>query len=162
MFDPGRSEDFGPTIERKLDANPAGGFGLLFWIALILIARWRAKSWLIGIGGRKRMREATDSARKVAAGILTMLVAFACPAILYLVARWLGTGVVSESTLYASSGFYAASLVALMVEVPRQLLRHLGIREQTCRRRTAAAGTSDQVSNAVGLRLWSWLPTPSP
>ena len=126
LFDPGRSEDFGPTIERKLEANPAGGFGLLFWIALILIARWRTKSWLIGIGGRKRMRDATDSARKVTTGILTTLVAFGLPAILYLAARWLSTGVVSESTLYASSGFYAASLVALMVEVPRQLLRNLG------------------------------------
>ena len=126
LFDSRRSEDFGPTLERKLKSNAVSGIGLLAWIVLISLARWRAKSWLVGIGSRKRMREATANSRKVAAGVLTTLVALAFPSILYAIGRWLGTGVVSESTLHASSGFYAASLVALMVEVPRQLLRNHG------------------------------------
>ncbi len=123
LFDARRSGDFGPTLERKLKSNAVSGIGLAAWVLLIFVARWRAKSWVVGIGGRKRMREATANSRKVAAGILTTLVALAFPSILLAIGRWLGTGIVSESTLHASSGFCAASLVALMVEVPRQLLR---------------------------------------
>jgi small-conductance mechanosensitive channel len=126
MFDSGRSADFGPSLSRKWNANPVSGIGLLVWIILISVVRMRAKSWLIGIGNQKRMREATANARNVAAGILTTLIAVSISSILYAIGRWLGGGVVSESTLHASSGFYAASLVALMVEVPRHLLRNHG------------------------------------
>ncbi len=126
LFSSRRSGDFGYSLGRKWNASPVGGIGLMACIVLIWLLRWRAKSWLVGIGSRKRMREATASSRKMAAGVLTTFVALAFPSILYVIARWLGTGVVSESTLHASSGFYAASLVALAVEVPRQLLRNFG------------------------------------
>ena len=72
------------------------------------------------------MRKTSADSRKVAAGVLTVLVALAIPSLLYLIARWLGTGIVSESVLRSSSAFYAASLVALAIEVPRQLLRESG------------------------------------
>tara|TARA_R110002049_G_scaffold285698_4_gene467161 strand:+ start:353035 stop:356340 length:3306 start_codon:yes stop_codon:yes gene_type:complete len=130
LFDSRRSEDFGPTVQRKLDLDPASGFALVFSCITILVIRWRAKSWLVGIGSRKRMRESSAAARKVVAGWLTMVVAVSLPAILYLVARWLGVGIVSESTLYASSGFAAAALVACMVEIPRQLFRNQGYVEK--------------------------------
>ena len=126
LFDSRRSQDFGPTLERKFKNHSVGAIGLLAFIVVILFLRWRCKSWLVGIGTRKRLREATGATQKVAAGVLTILVAFALPCILYAIARWLGTGIVSEATLHASAGFYAASLVALAVEVPRQLLRNHG------------------------------------
>ncbi len=126
MFDSERTGDFGFSLQRKWKANPVSGIGLLACIVLISILRMRAKSWLIGIGNGKRMADSTASARKVAAGILTTLVALAFPTMLYSIARWLGSGVVSELTLHASSGCYAASLVSLLVEVPRQLLRNHG------------------------------------
>lgn len=126
LFDSRRSEDFGPTLDRKLKSNAVGGIGLLGWIILVFVARLRAKSWLVGIGRGKRMRDATANARKLVAGVLTVLVALAFPSILYAVARWLGTGIVSESTLHASGAFYAASLVGLVVELPRQLLCTFG------------------------------------
>ncbi len=54
------------------------------------------------------------------------MVAFAFPCVLYAIARWLGSGIITETTLHSSSGFYAASLVALMIELPRNLLRTSG------------------------------------
>ncbi len=70
------------------------------------------------------------STRKCIASLLTPTVAFAFPSILYLVARWLSSGYVSESTLHVASGLFAASFVALLVEVPRQLLRSNGFVER--------------------------------
>lgn len=126
LFDARRSGDFGPTLERKLSANSVAGFGLLVFIILALSVRWRGKAWLVAIGRKKRMSEASAELRKVVASVLTIVVASTIPSILYAVSRWLGTGVVSEATLHASSAFAAASLVALLMEIPRQLLRNDG------------------------------------
>lgn len=126
FFDSRRSGDFGLSLQRKWQASPASGIGMLACTILILVVRWRSKSWLVGIGNRKRMREASADSRKVAASFLTCLIALAFPSMLYVIARWLGAGVVSEATLHASSGLYAASLIALMIETPRQLLRSFG------------------------------------
>ena len=126
LFNPGRSQDFGPTLQRKLDVNPVGGIRLLMSIVLLLILRWRTKVWLIGIGSRKRLRETSADIRKCWSAVLSILVALTLPGILYMIARWFGDGIVSESTLHASAGFYAASLVALTHEIPRQLLRPYG------------------------------------
>ncbi len=76
------------------------------------------------------MWESNATARKCAASVLTPLVAIAMPSVLYLIARWLGTGFVTEATLQISSAFYAASLIALAVEMPRQLLRRFGFVEK--------------------------------
>ncbi|TWT66559.1 mechanosensitive ion channel domain-containing protein [Allorhodopirellula solitaria] len=126
LFDSGRTGEFGFSLQRKWSTEPSAGIGLMIWIFAILIVRWRTKTWLIGIGDRKRLRHATADTRTLAASALTVMVALTLPAVLYAIARWLGSGYVSESTLNASSGFYAASLVALMVEMPRQLLRNSG------------------------------------
>lgn len=126
LFDSRRSGDFGYSMQQKWISDPVAGIGLLFSIVAVLIVRWRAKTWLISIGERRRMRQASADARTLAASALTVVVAVALPAVLYAIARWLGRGYVSESTLNASSGFYAAALVALMAEVPRQLLRNWG------------------------------------
>ncbi len=126
LFDSRRSGEFGYSVQRKWVSDPVAGIGLLFSIIVILIVRWRAKTWLVGIGDRKRLRQATADTRTLVAGALTVIVSLMLPGVLYVIARWLGNGYVSESTLNASSGFYAAGLVALMVEVPRQLLRNWG------------------------------------
>ncbi|MGB7348154.1 MAG: mechanosensitive ion channel domain-containing protein [Pirellulaceae bacterium] len=126
LFDMRRSADFGPTLERKLRSDPIGAIGLLATLLTVLVIRWRAKSWLLGIGSRHRMRESTTGSRKAAASILTVLVALAFPTMLYAVSRWLGAGIVSVSTLNASSAFAAAALVMLLVEICRQLLREHG------------------------------------
>ncbi len=130
LFDPGRSEDFGYSLTQKWKNNPAAGLTLIGCTLIIFLLRILAKSWLIGIGSRKRMREASAHVRKFLASLLTPLVAFAFPSILYLLARWLGSGYVTESTLHVSSGLYAASLIALVVEVARQLLRRHGFVEK--------------------------------
>ena len=130
LFDSDRSADFGPTLERKLTTNAAGGIVLAVWMILLLIVRWRCKSWLLQIGRRKRLRQATTRSRQLAAGVLTTLVALTLPAILYLIAGWLSGGIVSEATLHAAGAFYAAGLVGLAVEVPRQLLRDHGYLDQ--------------------------------
>ncbi len=125
-----RSEDFGHSLSQKWSNNPASGMTLIGTTLILLLLRIFAKSWLIGIGSRKRMRDVSASIRKCTASLLTPLVAFAFPTILYLIARWLGTGYVTESTLHVSSGLYAASFVALVIEVPRQLLRRYGFVEK--------------------------------
>lgn len=130
MLDSRRSAEFGHSLKRKWNADSVGVVGLLACILLIVLTRWLAKSWLIGIGTKRRMREMSADSRKLVAGILSNLVALAFPIILYAIARWLGSGFVTESTLHASSGFYAASLVALAVEMPRQLLRNNGYLER--------------------------------
>ncbi|TWU51866.1 mechanosensitive ion channel domain-containing protein [Rubripirellula reticaptiva] len=126
VLDSRRSHDFGQAIQRKWRATPVSGIGLVASVVLLCLFRWRVRSWLIKIGSGNRMKESTADARKAAASILTTLTAILIPAIFYAIGRWLGNGVVSESTLHASSGFYAASLVSLFVEVPRQLLRNFG------------------------------------
>lgn len=130
LFSTRRSGEFGLALENKWRASPASGIGLIISLALIWVARWRAKTALIKIGERKRMREATADSRKVASGFLTVLVAIGIPSMLYLIGRWLAGGVVTESTLYSSAGCVAASLVALMVEAPRQVLRKFGYVDQ--------------------------------
>jgi potassium-dependent mechanosensitive channel len=126
LFDARRTAEFGYALQRKWDADRVGGIGILSLVALIMLLRWQAKTWLVDIGGRKRMREATPNARKVAAAVITLLVAFAFPGVLYILARWTGDDVAFESMKLASSGLFAASLVALMIELPRQLLCNYG------------------------------------
>ncbi|WP_145352439.1 mechanosensitive ion channel domain-containing protein [Roseimaritima multifibrata] len=128
MLDSRHSSNLGYSITRKWQGSPGLGISLLLGMLVILLLRWRAKSWLIGIGNgnEKVMRGATADTRKVAASFLTVFVAFTIPGIFYAFASWLGSGLVSEASLQASSAFYALSLVALLIELPRQLLRNHG------------------------------------
>lgn len=126
LFDSRRSEAFIFSLTQKWNSNPQSGWTLLGSILAIFLVRILAKSWLLG----KRMRETTASTRKCIASLLTPVVAFAFPSILYLLARWLSSGYVSESTLHVASGLYAASFVALIIEVPRHLLRTNGFVER--------------------------------
>ncbi|TWU56671.1 putative MscS family protein.1 precursor [Rubripirellula tenax] len=126
LFDSRRSQDFGYSFGQKWEANPVSGIGLIATILVVILVRLFARSWLVSIGNRKKMKDASDNSRKVVAGLLTTLLASLYPYMLYAIGNWLSTGVVSESTLHAASGFFAASLVALGVEVPRQLLRTSG------------------------------------
>jgi len=128
LFDARRSEAFGYSLNQKWLSSPTSGWTLLGTILIIFLFRILAKSWLVG--KRTRMRETTANTRKCVASLLTPLVAFAFPSILYLIARWLGSGYVTESTLHVASGLFAASFVAIIVEVPRQLLRTNGFVER--------------------------------
>lgn len=130
LFDARRSEDFGYSLTQKWKSNPANGMTLVGTVLIIFLVRILTKNWLLGIGKRKRMVEASPAARKVVASLLTPLLTICFPSILYLIARWLGSGFVTESILHVSSGLYAASFVALLVEVPRQLLRTNGFVER--------------------------------
>ncbi len=130
VFSSKRSLDIGHSLRQKWKNDSVGGWITVAAAVTILILRSFSKSWLIGIGKRKTMRESGDSARKCAASLLTLAVAIAIPSILYLLARWLGSGYVTESTLQIANGFYAAGLVALVVELPRQLLRKYGFVEK--------------------------------
>ncbi len=130
LFDSRRHVDFGISLRQKWSSDTTSGMALLFSIFVVLALRILAKIWLKGIIRRKRMREATADARKCVASILTPLVSLAIPGVLFLTARWFGSGFVTHSLLHTSSAFYAASLVALIVEVPRQLLRTNGFLEK--------------------------------
>lgn len=130
FFSTRRSGEFGIALEKKWKANPATAIGLLSALMLIAIVRWRAKVLLLAIGERKQMRASTPATRQVLSSFLTVVVSSGIPLMLYSIARWLDGGVVSESTLHAASGCYAASLVAWMVEVPRQVLRKFGYVDQ--------------------------------
>lgn len=130
LFDARRSSDFGYSLSEKWSNNPARGMTTLGIVLLILLLRFLAKTWLVGIGKRKRMRESSAKARKCVASFLTPMIAIAIPSILYSIAQWLGSGFVTESTLHVAGGLYAASFVALIIEVPRQLLRTNGFVER--------------------------------
>ncbi len=126
LLDSRRSHAFGQSIQRKWQANPVAGIAMLGSILILALLRLRLRSWLVDIGAGNRMRDSSSNSRRVASGVLTTMMALVIPAMLYWIARWLGGGVVSESTLHASAGFYAASLVALVVEIPRQSFRNFG------------------------------------
>jgi potassium-dependent mechanosensitive channel len=126
LFDSRRTEAFVFSLTQKWSNSPSSGWTLVGTLLIVFLARMLAKSWLLG----KRMRETTATTRKCIASLLTPLVALGFPGILYLIARWLGSGYVSESTLHVASGLYAASFVALIIEVPRQLLRTNGFVER--------------------------------
>ncbi|WP_235034186.1 mechanosensitive ion channel domain-containing protein [Roseiconus lacunae] len=127
LMDSDRGSEFGFSLQQKLGVNLASGIVIALLTVGLLVLRWWAKSILVGIGSKTRLRESTKSTRKLAGCGLTVLVACLLPAVFLMIARWLGSGYVSESLLQASSGFYACSLIALMVELPRQLLRDYGI-----------------------------------
>lgn len=126
LFDSARSADFGYSLKRKSQVDGASGIGVVSLVVLLLLTRWLAKNWLKEISGRRRMRDATDNARKVAVSLITIFVAFTIPAAIYAMARWFDSGVIFESTSHTASGLYAASLVALLIELPRQLLCNYG------------------------------------
>jgi len=127
VFDSRRSAMLGDDLKRKWDADPVAAIRLLSAILLLLVIRWRSKSLLVAIGQRKRMKEATDEARKLAACLLTVTTALSLPAIFFLLTRWLENGLVSESILRTTMAVAAAGWVSLIVEIPRQLLRNNGL-----------------------------------
>ncbi len=161
VFSSRRSLDIGYSLRQKWKSDPASGVILIVSALTILILRSVVKHWLIGIGKRKTLRESNSSVRKCAASLLTLLLAGAFPSVLYLLARWLGSGYVTESTLPISSALYAASLIALAIELPRQLLRRFGFVEKQLqielpRQQRAAVYLS---TIAVGLVLAAYVVT---
>ena len=127
LFSPTRSEAIGVTIGRKWLAARGSAIGWMLTLVLIVLVRWRAKNALVAIGLGKTMRGRTAEARGAVAAALTAVVSAGMPSMFYAVSRWLDSGIVSESTLHASSGAAAAALVAWVVELPRQSLRNGGL-----------------------------------
>jgi len=130
LLDSRRNEELGYFVQQKWRRYPTSGVTLVCWIVLISLVRWIAKSSISAIGSRKRLRSAGPTLRKAAVATLTVIVPFAIPAILFLMAKWLSVEMVSESSLNVAAALYAASLIALMIEVPRQLLRDGGYVER--------------------------------
>ncbi|QDV40841.1 Miniconductance mechanosensitive channel MscM precursor [Stieleria neptunia] len=126
LFEFRHTRQLGRDLKRKLSDDQMSGILLLAFIALLFVLRWRLKSWLVAIGSRAKMRTAGKT-RVVAAGALTLGVAVVVPLQGYAIAWWLNQGIVSELILQVASGFFAASLIALLVELPRQLLRPFGM-----------------------------------
>ncbi|TWU36683.1 Mechanosensitive channel MscK precursor [Novipirellula aureliae] len=127
VFDSQHSAILGHDLKRKWDADPVAGLRLLATILLLIIIRWRSKTWLVAIGQRKRMKDASDQARQLSACLLTVLTALTLPTIFFVTTRWLGHGLVSESILSMATAVAAAGWVSLIVEIPRQLLRNNGL-----------------------------------
>nr|WP_286177400.1 mechanosensitive ion channel domain-containing protein [Rhodopirellula sp. JC639] len=120
------TRQLGRDLQEKLSDDQISGILLLVFIGVLFAVRWRLKSWLVAIGSRAKMRTAGKT-RVVAAGVLTLGVAAVVPLQFYAVAWWLNQGIVSELILQVAGGFFAASLIALLVELPRQLLRPFGL-----------------------------------
>lgn len=120
------TRQLGRDLKRKLADDRLSGIVLLVVIGLLFAIRWRIKSWLIAIG-RKNMLQTAGKTRIVAAGALTLGLAAVLPLVSYSIAWWLNQGIVSETILQVASGFNAASLIALLVELPRHLLRPFGL-----------------------------------
>lgn len=127
LFAVQRSGQLGDALRKKWDANPIRGIGLLMTIAALLLVRWYARHWIVAVGARKRMRDASRDRRKVVASLLTPIAAAALPAALYVTARWLCSDVVYEPTLQVGKAFYATALIALTVGLPQQLLTNFGL-----------------------------------
>ncbi len=127
LFSTPRSADLGYALKHKWTANPIRGASMLCWVSVILLVRLLARRALIAIGGRKWMREASKDSRKAVAGVLCLLAAFAIPSVLYLMANWMSGDLAFEATQQVANALYAAAIVALFVEVPRQLLNNCGL-----------------------------------
>ncbi|MDV6030059.1 MAG: mechanosensitive ion channel [Phycisphaera sp. RhM] len=120
------TRQLGRDLKRKLSDDQISGILLLAFIGLMFALRWRLKSWLVAIGLKSKLRTAGKT-RVVAAGALTLGVAVVVPLQGYATAWWLNQGIVSELTIQVASGLFAASLIGLLVELPRQLLRPFGL-----------------------------------
>ncbi|MCA9135816.1 MAG: mechanosensitive ion channel [Planctomycetales bacterium] len=120
------TRQLGRDLKQKLSDDQLSGIILLMLIGVLFAVRWRLKSWLVAIGRKSKMK-ASGRWRIVAAGGLTLGVAAIVPLIGYVMAQWLNRGIVSELMLQVANGLYASSLIALLVELPRQLLRPFGL-----------------------------------
>ncbi|MCS7470523.1 mechanosensitive ion channel [Stieleria sp. ICT_E10.1] len=120
------TRQLGRDLKRKLSDDQISGILLLAFIGLMFALRWRLKSWLVAIGLKSKLRTAGKT-RVVAAGALTLGVAVVVPLQGYATAWWLNQGIVSELIIQVASGLFAASLIGLLVELPRQLLRPFGL-----------------------------------
>lgn len=127
LFASSRSDAIGATIGRKWQSNRAATVTLILWITLLAALRWRLKSWLLSIGNSKALTRRSKEVRLAAAGGLTVAISTILPAMLLLISRWLADGIVTNSTLYASSGAAAAALAAFAIELPRHALRNFGL-----------------------------------
>lgn len=120
------TRQLGRDLKRKLADDQLSGIILMLLIGVLFAIRWRLKSWLVAIGRKAKMKSA-GTMRIVAAGALTLGVAAIVPLQGYLTAQWLNRGIVSELLLQVANGLFAASLITLLVELPRQLLRPFGL-----------------------------------
>lgn len=126
LFDPHRSAGFTLAVQHKLTYQPGSAIGLVAATVVLTLLRWRAKRMLMGMATGRFWGNSSRSARKAAAGVLTIVVAVCWPAIAMATAWWLGSGIVSEATLHGSAAMAAGSLAALAWEVIRQPCRELG------------------------------------
>lgn len=126
LFEFRHTRQLGRDLKRKIADDHLSGIVLFVFIGVMFAIRWRLKSWLVAIG-RKSILRSVGRTRTVAAGALTLAVAAIVPLQGYAIAWWLTRGIVSELLLQVASSISAASLIALLVELPRQLLRPYGL-----------------------------------
>ena len=123
------TRQFGRDLSEKLAVDQSGGLVLLGLLLGLLLIRWRLKSWLVSISVKKRMAN-SGKIRVVVAGGLTLALASILPLLGYATGWWLSRGIVTETLLQVASGLYAASLISLLIEVPRQILRPFGFADK--------------------------------
>ncbi|MEM6363685.1 MAG: mechanosensitive ion channel domain-containing protein [Planctomycetota bacterium] len=130
LFDPSRSADAGPTLNRKFTTETVSAISLLVLIVVLLMIRWQCKRWLAAIADKRKLKSTSVGWKQLLCGIGTVVIATIVPCCLYAFSRWLGSGIVSESTLHSSHAFSVASLIALAIEMPRQSFRSKGFLDQ--------------------------------
>ncbi|MEM9367317.1 MAG: mechanosensitive ion channel domain-containing protein [Planctomycetota bacterium] len=120
------TRQLGRDINQKLARDPLLGVALIIGLLAIVVLRWRLKRTLQDIGSGKRLRRAGE-ARLASAATLTLAIAVLLPLLGFAMVRWMESRFVSETLLQTGKALRAGCLVALALELARQLLRPLGL-----------------------------------
>lgn len=127
LFDSRRTAAFGDALGNKLTDHSLVAFGGLVVALVLVIVRWRLKKSITD-RGRARNRDSSLPRQVAVVGLMTLTLAAIVPGALFAVSgflRW--DHETSESLINASVAMGSAAMVLLLIEIPRQASRSMGL-----------------------------------
>jgi potassium-dependent mechanosensitive channel len=127
LLDSRRTNDFGFALSQKLSSQSLLAFGGAFLMLVMVFVRWRLKK-AISDRGLARHRDPTLPRQVAGVGLMTLILAGIVPGAIYAIAAFLRSdNETSISLLHAAKAFGTAAVVLLLVEIPREASRAMGL-----------------------------------
>jgi potassium-dependent mechanosensitive channel len=127
LLDNRRTNEFGLALSQKLSSHSLLAFGGAVLLLALVFIRWRLKK-AITDRGLARHRDSTLPRQVAVVGLLTLILAAIVPGAIYAIAAFLKSdNETSISLLHAAKAFGTAAVVLLLIEIPREASRAMGL-----------------------------------